>query len=554
MLLRKATVGVLLLSEIFSGAYADGTCDETGYEVWRQAPPEDIDMSVDVVESEDGCGYDLAIKFKPPTGLPYLNDVSATAFITSDPAGFNAVCDGEGRPENDAFPVRTADKADDHHVGLNDNFAEYTYTMELDASTKALTGVDHVTVGAAPCGTKIQPYPHYNIHFYRVSIKERMEMKCVTEGGFFCKPYDQQCSEAGRKFNINGDVERCEEGYGAPANIPLGYSWTDDYSPVGNAASAGMGLHGLNPRTLPPPLGGGDPTMPNTLFLDYDKEIVANHIVMWSGFPLGEATATEYTLETPFYNCADDVKYGTRAKKFESKVEGGYTTVSISGQTSTCSWEAPPAPCKSGILRIGETFDFIQQVSVDGVVDLTPGVFRDAGDYDVWDDNIFLFQDPDPTGYNVANPAYPGSLIKKIGKHYGKCTYVGPTHASHCEGSMYIDHPDVGKGIISIMGGSPVAIGDFPSYMGGEVQFTVTGGTGSFTGASGVVSPGIQPFTMDPDGVGAEAYPSFAYPLPGNTDLFLAISYDINLTCPNNKSAKKAGKQQKNAKKASKAQ
>ena len=39
-----------------------------------------------------------------------------------------------------------------------------------------------------------------------------------------------------------------------------------------------------------------------------------------------------------------------------------------------------------------------------------------------------------------------------------------------------------------------------------EVQFTVTGGTGSFAGVSGVVSPGIQPFTMDPDDVADTPY------------------------------------------------
>ena len=76
-----------------------------------------------------------------------MNDVSAANFITADPAGYNAICDGEGRPENEEFPVRTPDKAPDHHVGLNVHFAEYTYTMELDDEMKELTGFDHVSVG-----------------------------------------------------------------------------------------------------------------------------------------------------------------------------------------------------------------------------------------------------------------------------------------------------------------------------------------------------------------------------------------------------------------------
>ena len=90
------------------------------------------------------------------------------------------------------------------------------------------------------------------------------------------------------------------------------------------------------------------------------------------------------------------------------------------------------------------------------------------------------------------------------------------------------------------------------TYVGGEVHFAVTGGTGSFTGVSGVVSPGIYPFTMDPpDDVADTPFPDFIYPLPGNRDMFLSITYDINLTChgETTKAPKKSPKEEPKSKK-----
>ena len=63
------------------------------------------------------------------------------------PENFDELCNAEGRPENDAFPVRHEGVGPDHHVGLNDNFAEFTYTLPVPEDVKALTGYDHITVG-----------------------------------------------------------------------------------------------------------------------------------------------------------------------------------------------------------------------------------------------------------------------------------------------------------------------------------------------------------------------------------------------------------------------
>jgi len=291
--------------------------------------------------------------------------------------------------------------------------------------------------------------------------------------------------------------------------------------------------------------------MPNRLILNYDQDVVANHITFWSGFSLGLGTETEWERVTPYYNCPDEVEHGTRPTTMTASYEDGVTTLTMSGKSGSCTWEEePPASCGTGgFLRIVETFDFIALISPTG----NPfDGSRSAGDYDVWEDYIYLQNDPNPVNYNLANPAYPGAVGERIGKHFGKCTFLNTDGAVHCEGSMYIDHPDIGKGSISIQGGAPIQINDFGTYLGGEIQFTVTGGTGTFLGIYGEVSPAIQPFMTNPDGHADTPFPPFAYPVPG-LDMFLGITYTIGLNCPPAPKAAKSPKAMPKMPKATKA-
>ena len=172
-------------------------------------------------------------------------------------------------------------------------------------------------------------------------------MRCKSNGGYFCLPASEQCSEAGKKFHLDGvGLERCEEGNFA--NVPLGFGWTIDGNPaIGiNAGSPGMGLHGLNPADL-----GGSYETPILLMVNYDATIVANHVVLWGGLPLGQNNPGgdySWTKETPLYTCQNKEKYPSLPTKtsVDYVAAEGRTYISISGPTAMCeesfteSWDS----------------------------------------------------------------------------------------------------------------------------------------------------------------------------------------------------------------------
>lgn len=179
MMILKNALGLFLAASAISNGsrvsvLADKeTCDLNGYESLRQEDPADINMQVHVDLSDDGCNYEVGVTFTPPTNVsmkksfrlqyfftisplcslsissqvPFVNDVNATTFFNPDPDAYNAICNGEGRPENTVYPVRHAGVPDYQHVGINEHYAAITYTLELTDEEKELTGVDHITVG-----------------------------------------------------------------------------------------------------------------------------------------------------------------------------------------------------------------------------------------------------------------------------------------------------------------------------------------------------------------------------------------------------------------------
>ena len=115
------------------------------------------------------------------------------------------------------------------------------------------------------------------MHFYTVSVNDRKKIKCRSNGGFFCLPATEQCSESASKYNMDGvGLERCDDDI-TYANVPSGFAWTIDGNPaIGiNAANPSVGLHGLVPADL---AGGNEP--PLLLLVQYDATIIANHIVI----------------------------------------------------------------------------------------------------------------------------------------------------------------------------------------------------------------------------------------------------------------------------------
>lgn len=250
------------------------------------------------------------------------------------------------------------------HVGQNVHYTDYSYSYETSKKIQDAAGFKLLTIGknvfdetshlssmlslliftlfafsgAGPCGTPTQPYPHYSVHFYTVDKSDREKMLCKSNGGYFCLPASEQCSESAMKFNLDGQgIEMCEDG--SIANVPPGFRWTIDGNPaIGiNAGSPGMGLHGLNPSDL-----GGSYETPLLLMVNYDATIIANHIVLWGGLPLGQNNPGEdyhWTKEMPTYNCHNKEKYPSLPVKtsVDYVVAEGRTYISITGPTAKCT-------------------------------------------------------------------------------------------------------------------------------------------------------------------------------------------------------------------------
>mmetsp|Transcript_23157 Transcript_23157/g.28412 ORF Transcript_23157/g.28412 Transcript_23157/m.28412 type:complete len:186 (-) Transcript_23157:83-640(-) len=123
-------------------------------------------------------------------------------------------------------------------------------------------------------------------------------------------------------------------------NVPPGYLWTIDGNPaIGiNVATPGMGLHGLDVSELAP---GRDSKDPYLLMLNYDKEVIGNHIIIWSGFAKGEHPTGYYEKTFPEYNCQSlDKNFLPTKQVFKYDEVTRRTRVVISGPLQDCSGES----------------------------------------------------------------------------------------------------------------------------------------------------------------------------------------------------------------------
>lgn len=321
-------------------AAAQQVCDDqSGYEVWRSLPPQDAKVKfeghVDCAEET----YKLTISFEPDMNLPFINNITKEdKFANEAHPEKNETCLNEGMG-----PGLEENIPEGMHVGQNVHYTDYSYSYKTTQQVQKATGFKLITIGAGPCGTPTQSYPHYSIHFYMVDVNDRKKMLCRSNGGYFCLPASEQCSLNGQKFNLDGQefnlngtgIEMCQNG--SPANVPPGFKWTIDNNPaIGiNAGSPGMGLHGL----VPADLAGGHET-PLLLMVQYDSSIVANHILLWGGTPLGQNNPGEdysWVKETE-YNCQNMEKYPSLPTKtsVDYTAEEGRTYISITGPTDQC--------------------------------------------------------------------------------------------------------------------------------------------------------------------------------------------------------------------------
>jgi len=315
-----------------------------GMEVFQpnNRPATDIDMKIETSVDAETCMYHIDMSFIPDNTIPYMGSVpdSLSENPTADDllggldaAAYNALCMQEGRME--WTPIDFAN---------NVHYTDYNYVLKIPDQTAALSGFNHITVSADPCGTIFQPNPHYGIHFYMVSEEKRQEMRCFTEGGSFCK----STCRGGDKFGTDGNgITTCDgtaappAGGGVAANVPSNFTFTTDaliwldefqmYLP--NAATPAIGLHALDFATLDTSFKPVD--VPNLLSVQYDGEIVGHMIQVWNGFMNGKSHSYTWEKDNIEYNCQTQLTLPTKHGATYNTATGR-THMSISGPVSAC--------------------------------------------------------------------------------------------------------------------------------------------------------------------------------------------------------------------------
>lgn len=352
----------------------------------------------------------------------------------------------------------------------------------------------------------------------------------------------EQCSERGLKFNMGAATGGpgaaavyCDPANPAPftneKNLPAGYTWTVDIPPAGvlNAAVASQGLHGINLQDF-----GGQPAyIPKHLLLQYDGELVANHIVISAGFSKGYSDKNQYVKDFDWENgsCVDP-----SARKLATKMsteydpETGRTHVTAHGPLKDCSGESftdvidhsggarpkssksakksksakftptpepePESTCGHQKVTFLEAPESIVANRFNGAgVGVNGFPVSKAGDFTAYQDRFFKFEDISEANHAAFNAIYRGMRVGYLqevaGQHRGvdfhilNQTGVGPASIGGYAPNLAlaeieIDHPDHGTGTIKITGYAPVF---------GEGELAIVGGTGDFFGAIGSVRP-----------------------------------------------------------------
>jgi len=569
---------------------------ENGLELFPSRNPADQKMKLVQAIDTKTCTYELALSFKPDVSIPFINypsrplpDAPDKTVFTDVPDNFHDVCDAEGYDET---LIGTADSplSPENHVGLNKHYTEYSYTIFTDATVAKKTGFKDVVLGSAPCGQGSRKFPSHSVHFYTKSKRdERKNYRCKTGGGFFCKPTAEQCSDRAKKFQMDGNGLICNIGAGFEVypianttfpffkNLPPGWVWTTDDPISGrvNAAAASQGLHSVYPLDFSNTLAD----IPQHLLLNYDGELIANHVILWSGFSKGLSRGNKFTREFNFNDATDTQGNSCKAEQFDNiassvtseyNPETGRTTVTARGSLQDCSGpsftkvidhsngdgdvpdEDDKGTCGHQKITLLEAPTFIRDMKFAENANATS--LRTAGDYSVFQDNIFTWEevvDDYNSYFKNMNPPFPlftpfglkaGKLVELAGEHRGSGNYIrnegaggpggiGGFSPSTAVSDIKIDHPDYGSGTVKVFGYSDVF---------GEGVLSITGGTGDFEGAYGTIKPSYGLIIFDQETIDkglAEIDPGF---IAGETlkgevvsfGFFLSMDFRCNAARP----------------------
>jgi len=343
---------------------------ENGQELFPPTDPTEQQVKLESVIDTASCTYDVTMSWKPDNSMPFIDSPrggKGRPPRQDTPHNFDELCDADGYTD-ETLPVDAPGRVltVEDHTGTKEYYTESTYAVFTSDKVAEMTGVREVVLGATPCGQGPMKFPGFSVHFFHTSSKDaRQEYRCVTGGGYFCKPFDQQCSDHGRKMipasvlcdmgagtcvenSGNTDLEILRSVYCDPDNIPVnswnknlpaGYLWSID-GPYGPNSSAGsQGIHAINAQEFLGIYEG----IPKHLLLQYDGELTANHVVLSAGFAMGLSDKMEYTKDFDWStgSCVDpDVK--KLADKMTTKYdpETGRTSVTAHGPLKDCSGDS----------------------------------------------------------------------------------------------------------------------------------------------------------------------------------------------------------------------
>jgi len=345
---------------------------ENGQELFPPTDPTEQQVKLESVIDTASCTYDVTVSWKPDNSMPFIDSAKGGKGLGRPPKfdtpyNFEELCDADGFTD-EGLPVDAPGRVltVEDHTGTKEYYTESTYAVFTSDKVAEMTGVREVVLGATPCGQGPLKFPGFSVHFFHTSSKDaRQEYRCVTGGGYFCKPFDQQCSDHGRKMipasvlcdmgagtcvenSGNTDLEILRSVYCDPDNItvnswsknlPAGYIWSID-GPWGSNNSAGsQGMHAINSAEF---FGQSD-SIPKHLILQYNGELTANHVVISAGFAMGLGAKNEYTkdLDWSTGSCVDpDVKKLSDKVTTKYDPDTGRTSVTAHGPLKECSGDS----------------------------------------------------------------------------------------------------------------------------------------------------------------------------------------------------------------------
>jgi len=537
---------------------------ENGQELFPPTDPTEQQVKLESVIDTASCTYDVTMSWKPDNSMPFIDSPrggKGRPPRQDTPHNFDELCDADGYTD-ETLPVDAPGRVltVEDHTGTKEYYTESTYAVFTSDKVAEMTGVREVVLGATPCGQGPMKFPGFSVHFFHTSSKDaREEYRCVTGGGYFCKPYDQQCSDRARKMVMAQLTEDADgnlvDNSGSPyvdkiycdpnnitpfswnKNLPAGYTWSIDRPGGMNNAAGSQGMHAISFLEF---LGESE-AIPKHLILQYGGELTANHVVLSAGFAMGFGEQNEYTKNFDWSTGCIDPDVTKLADKVTSKYDPdtGRTSVTAHGPLKDCSGDSftdvidystpkpssksgkgkgskgagPPMPepepestCGHQKVVFVEAPDFINlQFFREGGPRQAGGAdVSDSLDYNVYQDPFFKFEDiTEETHYDFSlGPQFRVvKLTERAGEHRGVDFNIRD-QLSFAPSAIGGYGPNLAMADVVIdhpdHGTGTLKVNGYTTNFG-EGDLAILGGTGDFVGAVGTVRPYYGFIYMDPD-------------------------------------------------------